>query len=52
MDPTTLFNQVDEKLTLQPIPDREDRGHPHVHFGHLLSGYDAGYYSYLRYVIV
>jgi Zn-dependent oligopeptidase len=52
MDPTTLFNQVDEKLTLQPIPDREDRGHPHVYFGHLLSRYDAGYYSYLRYMIV
>lgn len=33
-----------------PLPDPEDQGHPHVHFSHLVSGLDVGYYSYLRLV--
>lgn len=52
MDMTALYNQLDEELSLTPIPDPKDRGHPHAHFGHLLAGYDAGYYSYLRYFYV
>lgn len=48
LDPTALFNEAEERLRLMLVPDEKDRGHPHAHFGHLLSGYDAGYYAYLR----
>lgn len=48
LNPTTLFNQAEEKLRILLVSDQNDRGHPHAHFGHLLSGYDAGYYAYLR----
>lgn len=48
LNPTAIFHQVEEKLRLLPVPDPKDRGHPHAHFGHLLSGYDAGYYADLR----
>lgn len=48
LDPTALFYQAEEEVRLLPVLDPKDRGHPHAHFGHLLSGYDAGYYAYLR----
>ena len=50
LDPTSIYNTLDEALSLLSVPDVNDRGHQHVQFGHLLSGYDAGYYGYLRYV--
>ncbi|KAI5245791.1 hypothetical protein E4T43_02926 [Aureobasidium subglaciale] len=46
LDPTTLYTSWHERLTFLSTPPSE-RGHPHADFTHLLSGYDAGYYSYL-----
>ncbi|WPG99076.1 zincin [Acrodontium crateriforme] len=47
LNPTKLFADLEARLTLLSVPNPSDRGHPHVHFPHLLAGYDAGYYSYL-----
>ncbi|KAF5024435.1 hypothetical protein F66182_3521 [Fusarium sp. NRRL 66182] len=47
MDFTKLFNDFAEQLWLVRAPEPEDQGHPHADLGHLVSGYDAGYYSYL-----
>jgi metallopeptidase MepB len=47
LDTPKLYNDLVEELTGLVNPDPAGRGHPHVHFGHLLHGYDAGYYSYL-----
>lgn len=49
LDPAAIFNNFMEKLRLLPCPDLEARGHPEANFHHLVSGMDAGYYSYLRY---
>ncbi|KAK2485913.1 hypothetical protein H9L39_03893 [Fusarium oxysporum f. sp. albedinis] len=48
MDSTKIFNDLLEKLWLVRAPQPEDQGYPHADLGHLVSGYDAGYYSYLR----
>ncbi|KAF5526635.1 Thimet oligopeptidase [Colletotrichum aenigma] len=42
-----MFNDSMERLRLLPSPDAEDRGHPQSNFHHVVSGMDAGYYSYL-----
>jgi metallopeptidase MepB len=47
LDTAKLYNDLLEETTGLINPDPASRGHPHVHFGHLLHGYDAGYYSYL-----
>ena len=47
LDITRLYNDLVEEFTYIRNPDTENRGYPHVHFGHLLSGYDAGYYAYI-----
>lgn len=49
LDPAATFNNLMERLRLLPCPDPEARGHPEANFHHLVSGMDAGYYSYLRY---
>ncbi|KAI5253395.1 zincin [Aureobasidium subglaciale] len=46
LDPTTLYTSLHEQLTFESTSPGE-RGHPHADFTHLLSGYDAGCYSYL-----
>ena len=51
LDAGELYNSLREKLNFSPVPDANDRGYGHATFGHLLAGYDAGYYSYLRYII-
>lgn len=48
LDPAAVFNNFMEKLRLLPCPDADARGHPEANFHHLVSGIDAGYYSYLR----
>lgn len=50
MDPGKVFNDFMETLRLLPNPKPEDQGHPQADFHHLVSGMDAGYYSYLWYV--
>lgn len=47
LDITRLYNDLVQEVTYIRNPNPGSRGHPHVHFGHLLSGYDAGYYAYL-----
>lgn len=49
LDMTGLYHDLLEKLVFVHNPDPRDRGHPYSDLGHLISGYDAGYYSYLRY---
>ncbi|KAF5596570.1 hypothetical protein FPCIR_3976 [Fusarium pseudocircinatum] len=51
MDFTKIYYDLMEKLWLVRAPEPDDQGYPHADLGHLVSGYDAGYYSYLRQVI-
>ncbi|KAL0939540.1 peptidase family M3 [Colletotrichum truncatum] len=45
LDEIELFNNLQDSLTLRANPDK--RGFGHVQSNHLISLYDAGYYSYL-----
>ena len=44
VDTTALWDKIEAQLT--PLPPVEGI-HPQASFGHLMSGYDAGYYGYL-----
>lgn len=48
IDESRRFNDIMTRLMLLQDPDPEDRGHGQSDFGHLMAGYDAGYYAYLR----
>lgn len=50
MDFTKVYYDLMEKLWLVRAPEPEEQGYPHADLRHLVSGYDAGYYSYLRQV--
>ncbi len=44
VDTTKLYDKLMKKISLLPLsPDT----HPQANFGHLMGGYEAGYYSYL-----
>ncbi|ROW05247.1 hypothetical protein VSDG_00437 [Cytospora chrysosperma] len=47
LDATKVYNDIKEGLTMIRNPDVSTRGPAHCHFGHLMSGYDAGYFSYI-----
>jgi metallopeptidase MepB len=51
LDGTGLYNNIKEELTLLRNPEPSTHGPAHCHFGHLMSDYDAGYFSYLRYIL-
>lgn len=51
LDGTKLYNSIKEGFTLLRNPDPSTWGPAHCHFGHLMSGYDAGYFAYLRFVL-
>lgn len=50
LDPTSIFNDQMTRLRILQNLEPSDRGHPQTTWHHPLSGMDAGYYSYLRYV--
>lgn len=50
LDETVLYNNIKEELNLLRNPEPGTRGPAHCHFGHLMSGYDAGYFAYIRFV--
>lgn len=45
--PVTAYTGLLKNSVYFDVPEGVSLGHPHVHFNHLLHGYDAGYYSYL-----
>lgn len=47
LDAAKVYNDIKEDLTMIRNPDVSTRGPAHCHFGHLMSGYDAGYFSYI-----
>ncbi|KAK7726088.1 hypothetical protein SLS53_009541, partial [Cytospora paraplurivora] len=47
LDAAQLYNEITEDVTMLRDPDKSTRGPAHCHFGHLMSGYDAGYFSYI-----
>ncbi|KAK1759084.1 hypothetical protein QBC47DRAFT_315112, partial [Echria macrotheca] len=47
LDVAACYNDLEEELSCIKNPQVDKRGHYHVLFGHLVSGYDAGYYSYV-----
>ncbi len=44
IDSTEVYRRLSEEVMLIPIPDGT---YPQASFGHLMGGYDAGYYGYL-----
>ena len=48
MDEAEVYNAIHEKLKFSRLPSPN---YNWVHHGHLLAGYDAGYYSYIWYAL-
>jgi len=46
-DEALTYRKIYEELKLRDLPEGSNI---HVHHGHLLAGYDAGYYAYIWYV--
>ena len=44
LDEVKLYRNIYERLKFRPLTDPSNM---HVSSGHLLAGYDAGYYSYV-----
>lgn len=44
VDTTAIYSKLMKKISLIPMTDGT---HPEASFGHLMSGYEAGYYGYL-----
>lgn len=47
LDPADIYHNLVKRLSLLETPDTQDRGYPFASIGHLMAGYDAGYYSYI-----
>ncbi|KAA8906667.1 hypothetical protein FN846DRAFT_713323 [Sphaerosporella brunnea] len=49
IDPTVEYNKLRTEITMLDPPEGsgDDFGHGEATFGHLMGGYDAGYYGYL-----
>lgn len=48
LDPAEIYHNLVKRLSLLETPDTQDCGYPFASIGHLMAGYDAGYYSYIR----
>lgn len=48
LDPPALYSDLLRRLTSMHYPDSQRSSHGYADFTHIMSGYDAGYYSYLR----
>jgi len=46
-DKARIYRKIYEELKSRILPEESNI---HVHHGHLLAGYDAGYYAYIWYV--
>lgn len=49
LDLPKVYNDLIARLTFLKDLEVEQRAHGYTDFTHITSGYDAGYYSYLRY---
>ncbi|KAI1874181.1 uncharacterized protein JN550_002760 [Neoarthrinium moseri] len=45
--PSDIYHSLVKRLALLETPDIQDRGYPFASIGHLMAGYDAGYFSYI-----
>ena len=48
LDLPALYSDLMARLTSMGYPDAQLNSHGYADFTHVMSGYDAGYYSYLR----
>lgn len=48
LDLPALYSDLMARLTSMHYPDAQKSSHGYADFTHIASGYDAGYYSYLR----